>query len=56
MQGVSFWVQREVNGSEHLVPVVVIVIKRLWVAEALQFVQLEGHYHMLSHSDGIARV
>ncbi len=56
MQGVSFWVQREVNGSEHLLRIVAIIIKRLWVVEALQFVRLEGHYHMLWHSDDVARV
>lgn len=56
MQGVSFWVQREVNGSEHLLCIVAIIIKRLWVVEALQFVRLEGHYHMLWHSDDVARV
>lgn len=56
MQGASFWVQREVNGSEHLLPIVAIIIKRLWVVEALQFIRLEGHYHMLWHSDDVARV
>lgn len=50
MQGASFWVQGEVNGSEHLLRIVVIIIKRLWVVEALQFVRLERHYHMLWHS------
>ena len=35
----------------------VIIIKRLWVVVvALQFVRLKGHYHMLWHSDAIARV
>ena len=53
MQGVSFW---EVNGSEHLLRIVVIVIQRLRVAEVLQFVWLEGHYHMLLNSDGVARM
>lgn len=56
MQGASFWVQREVNGSEQLLRIVVIIIKRLWVVEALQFVQLERHYHMLRHSDDVAQV
>lgn len=55
MQGVSFCVQRDVNGTEHLLRIVVIIIKILWVV-ALRFVQLEGHYHMLWHSDGAARV
>lgn len=54
MQGVPFWVQREVNGLEHLLRIVAIIIKRLWVVGPLQFVRLEGHYHMLWRSDGAA--
>lgn len=56
MHGVQFWVQRNVNGSEHLLRIVAIVIKRLWVVETLRFVKLEGHYHMLSHSDVVLLV
>lgn len=39
--GVWSEVQREVNGSVHLLRIVAIVIRKLWVVRALQFVQLE---------------
>lgn len=55
MQGILFWVQKGVNGSEHLFSVL-IIIKSLWGVGALHFVWLQKHSHTLWTSDGVVRV
>lgn len=48
-----FGVQKGVNGSQHLLHMVLIIIKCLWGVEALHFVGLERHPHTLWTSDDV---